>query len=77
MATAKTFEKVYNEYMFKFPMGQNPVMWFEVVGMEPLLDYMNQALEEGEPLRFEQIEPSEEIIVLDGYRVFIGEREIE
>lgn len=74
MATATTFEKVYIDYMLKFPGEENPVLWFEVVGMEPLLDYMNQAMEAGEPLRFEQIEGE---FVLDGYRVFIGEKEIE
>lgn len=74
MATVETFEKVYAEYMLKFPISENPVLWFEVVGMEPLVEYMKQAIAEGEALRFEQIEGA---IVLDGYRVFIGEREID
>jgi len=73
MAKENIFDKTVSEYTTKFPLAQNPSIWIEVVGYEPLLTYMKLAIETGQPLEFSRLEPT----TLDGYTVTMGGKPIE
>lgn len=72
MATENTLEKTIAEYTAKFPLAQNPSIWIEVVGYEPLMSFMKMAIDQGEPIEFKTLDETS----LDGYIATIGGKAI-
>jgi hypothetical protein len=72
MATENRLDKMVAEYTAKFPLAQNPSIWIEVVGYEPLMSFMKMAIDQGEPIEFNTLDET----TLDGYNATIGGKPI-
>jgi hypothetical protein len=72
MPTTATFEKTLFAYLTKFPLAENPMIWFDVVGFASLFKYMETSIANGQPLEFQTREGN----ILDGYIVKMGGQEI-
>jgi hypothetical protein len=72
MATENRLDKTVAEYTAKFPLAQNPSIWIEVVGYEPLMSFMKMAIDQGEPIEFTLLDET----TLDGYNATIGGKPI-
>jgi hypothetical protein len=72
MATPSAFEKTLFAYLTKFPLAENPMIWFDVVGYASLFEYMETSIASGQPLEFQTREEN----VLDGYIVTMAGKPI-
>lgn len=68
---AKIFD-LLNEYNIKFPNAESPLSLMVPFGEKQTVQWMQQSIEAGEPLEFEDIATNDELL-LDGMIVRIGD----
>lgn len=68
---AKVFD-ILNEYNIKFPNAESPLSLMVPFGEKQTVQWMEQSIETGEPLEFENIEDGDGLL-LDGMIVRIGD----
>lgn len=71
----KEFIDTLTEYNNRFISSENPMMVMELVSFDTMLNYMKMALDENQPLEFEDIIENDEPIP-DGIIVKIGDKVI-
>lgn len=69
---AKIFD-LLDKYNQLFPNAETPLNMMVAFGEDKVIEFMQQSIEAGEPLEFEDIENNGEI-VLDGMIVRIGDK---
>lgn len=69
---AKIFD-LLNDYNIKFPNAESPLSLMVPFGEKQTVQWMEQSIQAGEPLEFENIESDNELL-LDGMVVRIGEK---
>lgn len=62
-----------NDYNVKFPNAESPLGLMIPFGKNQTIEWMQQSIEAGEPLEFENIE-TDEGLLLDGMIVRIGDK---
>lgn len=68
---AQVFD-LLNEYNIKFPNAESPLSLMVPFGEKQTVQWMEQSIEAGEPLEFENIEDGDGLL-LDGMIVRIGD----
>jgi hypothetical protein len=69
----KEFIDTLTEYNNRFISSENPMMVMELVSFDTMLNYMKMALNENQPLEFEDIIEDDEPIP-DGIIIKIGDK---